>query len=243
MANGDKDAGAGQLAQGVGLDIAKFDASDFVLLYVADFFNNAVPDRLNLGIVQHAVDHNFRSPELIAPVNQVNLRSEMSEVGGFFARRIAAANNHERLVAKNWQGPVAGGTVGHAFALERIFARHAEMPVGSADGDDDCFAFEELVVSPELERPAGEIDFGDLDAIFDTRAEALGLLLHSQHQFDTIDAFRKSRKVFHNAGGGEQPARLSAGEQEWFEVGARSINGGGPAGAAGANNNDIFHSE
>jgi len=70
-------------------------------------------------------------------------------------------------------------------------------------------------------------------------SEAGGLLLHVLNEFGTLDAFRPAGKVFDQSGDGELSAGLVALEDEWLEVGAGSIDGGGEAGAAGAENDGV----
>ena len=70
-----------------------------------------------------------------------------------------------------------------------------------------------VAVDDELERLAGKIDAVEI-AELDARAETLGLLLQILHQLEAVDALGKAGEILHDAGGGEQAARLRAGEHE-----------------------------
>ena len=121
-----------------------------------------------------------------------------------------------------------------------MFARHAEMLVARAGGDDDGFSFNFFAVHNQRERTLGEIR-GFHDAKTGFCAEAFGLLLHPRHQFIAIHAFGKAGKVFHDAGGGEQAAGLLAGEDERRELGAGGVKRGGPTGGTGTDDDNFFH--
>ena len=132
----------------------------------------------------------------------------MRKIGCLFTGGIAATYNNQRLVAKDRQGTIARGTISHTFAFKLGLTGDTKVPVRCADSDNYALAFKKLVVSPELEWPSAEIYLGNLHAIFDTRAEALGLLLHPHHHLDAINAVWKTGEVFHYTGSGKQPTRL-----------------------------------
>ncbi len=104
-----------------------------------------------------------------------------------------------------------------------------------------------LVDVPYFEGAGGEIDAGD-EVVFGARAEAFGLLLECSHHFLAVDAVGESGEVFDLGG----PHQLAAGhtvavqsvacEDEGLEAGAGGINCGGPAGGAGADDDQFFNS-
>ena len=61
------------------------------------------------------------------------------------------------------------------------------------------------------------------------------------HELEAVDALGEAGEILDDAGGGEQPARHGAGEDERREIGARGVNRGGEPGAAGADDDDLFH--
>ncbi len=70
-------------------------------------------------------------------------------------------------------------------------------------------------------------------------AEAGGLLLHVFDEFGALDAFGPAGEVFDQGGDGELAAGLVAFEDEGLEVGAGGVDGGGEAGAAGAEDDQV----
>ena len=55
--------------------------------------------------------------------------------------------------------------------------------------------------------------------------------------------FREAGIILDDRGGGQQAARLPAGQDERAQVGAGGIERGGQAGAAGTDDNDFFHKD
>ncbi len=155
-------------------------------------------------------------------------RTEAREVKRLFAGGIAAADHDERLVAERGQRTVARRAVSHALGFQLMFARHAEMLVARAGGDDDGFCNDFFAVHDEREWPPGKIHGLD-HAKLRPRAKTLGLLLHSRHQFITVHAFGEAGEIFHDAGGGEQAAGLLAGEHQRRELRAGRVKRRRPA--------------
>src|SRR5436305_27764 len=71
--------------------------------------------------------HELAGPQLVAAVDEVDGAGELAEVGGLLDRGVAAADDHQRLVAEARQGPVADGTRRHAVVLEAVLRRQAEV--------------------------------------------------------------------------------------------------------------------
>jgi len=165
----------------------------------------------------------------------------MCQVSRLFARRIAAADHDERLIAERGQRAIAGCAVGHTFALKQFLILQAEMPVRRADGDDDGLRFDQLVIRPDFERLLLEIDFRDGNAVIGAGAESLGLFLHPHHQLGAVDAFRKTRIVLDNARRREQSARLRPGEKTGIQVCPGRVERRCPTRAARSDNDYFFH--
>ncbi len=70
-------------------------------------------------------------------------------------------------------------------------------------------------------------------------AEALGLLLHVFDEFGALDAIGPAGEVFDEGGDGKLATGLVAFKDEWLEVGAGGVDGGGKAGAAGAEDDEV----
>ena len=66
-----------------------------------------------------------------------------------------------------------------------------------------------------------------------------GLGLHLFHQPGTLDHFGKTGIILHLGGDGELATGLQPGDQGRLQHGARRIDGGGAAGRAAAQDNDL----
>lgn len=190
---------------------------------------------------EDAFGHDFRSPERIAAVDEVDGGGEAGEVEGFFAGGVASPDDDERFVAEHGEGTVAGGAVGDAFVFEEVFAWDAEVAVACSGGDDDGLGFDAFAVDGDGEGVAGEIDLFDGGERADAGSEAFRLLLHIGHELESVDTLDEAWVVLDDGGGGEQTALHAAGDDERVEIGAGSVEGGGETGAAGADDDDIFH--
>ncbi len=240
MADGDKHARARQEIFRAGLELLQFHTGHPAPLHAKNFHHGGIPNRFDFRIRQRALGHDFRCAQRVAAVNQKNLRAEARQIKRLFARGIAAAHHNKRLVAEQRQRPVAGGAVSHAFRFQQVLARHAEMPVARARGDDDRLRGDCLAVHDQREWPFGEVHILHR-AETRLRPEALRLFLHPRHQFVAVHAFRETWEIFHDARRGEQPAGLLAGEHERLEVGARRVKRRRPARAARTDDDNLFH--
>jgi hypothetical protein len=70
------------------------------------------------------------------------------------------------------------------------------------------------------------------------RVEALGVRLHAFHERRAQQAMGVPGPVVHLRGGHELAALLHARDEQWFAIGARSIDRGGVAGGAGSENDE-----
>ena len=141
MADGDKDARAGQRARLAGDDVLQLHAGDFLLRDVEHLGDDAVPDHLDLGMLQRAFLHDDAGAKRIAAMDEINLRGKAGQVGRLLQRGIAAADDDQRLVAELRQRAVAGRAVGDAVFLQRVLPnRRPEAARTGAGGDDDRLA-------------------------------------------------------------------------------------------------------
>ena len=111
--------------------LCQADAGDALAVVAQDFGNGAVPGDLDLGIVLGPLGHDFRRPQLVAAVDQVDDAGELAEVVGLFDGRIAAADHRQRPIAEPRQCAVADRAAADAAVLELLFRGQAEV-VGPA---------------------------------------------------------------------------------------------------------------
>src|SRR5262245_43342513 len=112
------------------------------------------------------------------------------------------------------------------------------MTMARAAGDDERLRFYWLAVRRDDERLFRKIHRFDRRKLY-SGAETFRLLLHSSHQFITINAFGKSRIIFHDARSCQQTARHDAGEDKWLEIGARGVKRRCQPRATGSHDDDF----
>ena len=195
---------------------------------------------LILGWAERPLGHDFGGAQRVAAMHQVNDGAEPREIHRLLAGRIPAAHDDQRLVAKERQRAVAGGAVGHALVLQLALALQAQVPMAGPAGDDDGLGLDRFAIHGQLERLPGQVHRLD-GAELDARAEALGLLLHARHQLVAVNAFREAGIILDHGGGGQQAARVRAGQHQRAQVRPRGVKRGRQAGAAGTDDDDFFH--
>ena len=241
MSDRDKDPGAVERRGCPGHDILETNTGDLIEPNIQHFFDHRVPDGGDLWVFQRAIRHDFGGPERVAAVDKVDLRGKARQVAGLFACGITPADHHKRLVPKDGQGPIAGSAVGDPLVLEFVFPRNPKVAVTRTDSDDDASGLDRLAVDGHLQGCRGEVNGVDPAQVADARPEARGLLLHLGHQGGSFDSVTESRKVLDGRGGGEEPPWLLARDEKRVEIGPCGIDGGGPSGTTGSNNDDLFH--
>ena len=99
--------------------------------------------------------------------------------------------------------------------------------------DDEGAGVDEVFADGEGEGRGGEVGGGEMGHA-ELGAEAGGLLLHVLDEFGALHAVGPAGEVFDEGGDGELASWLVTFEDERLEVGARSVDGSGEPGAAGA---------
>ena len=127
-----------------------------------------------------------------------------------------------------------------AVADQLLLVGQIEPARRCAGGNDQRASFQPLVIHFEAEGALGKIGFDD-GAVQVLGAEMLGLLLDVLDQDGAVDAFGKSREIFDQRGERELAAGLVSGDDEGLQIGAGGVDGGGVAGAAGADDDHIVH--
>src|SRR5579884_2065118 len=240
MADGDENSGTIERAFGIRLQILHSNSSDLVLFHADHFRDDRIPDRLDFGMRKRTFGHDARRPQCIATMHQVNGGGKARQISRFFTSRITAADDDQCLIAEHRQRAVACRAIRHALFLQLRFRVQAKMTMPRAAGDDDGLAFHLFAVHIQNEWLPGKIDRFDR-AEFHTRAETFGLFLHAHHQFVAVDALGKARIILDDAGGGEQSAGMTAGEDKRLQIGARGVKRRRQTGAPSADDHDFFH--
>src|SRR3954468_6043709 len=165
-----------------------------------------------------------------------NFRGEAREEERLFHGGVATADHGDLFPGE--EKSIASCAGGNTVSDQSLFAGQPEPPGGSAAGDDQGLSLDGLFTELQGERTLTEIGAGKMTGA-NLSAEARGLALHVLDQLRTLNAFRKSGKIFYQRGERELAAGLVAFEDERLQVGAGGINGGSQAGASGAENHRV----
>ena len=180
----------------------------------------------------------FRSPQLVPPMDEIHLGSELGKVRRFLDGRVTAAHHGDFLTAE--KEPIAGGAGADAATTHGKFLILADaQPLGrSACCDDDGICRVFGLVGFQGERTSQQIHFEHSFAL-DDGAETQHLLAHLFHEIGAHDAISKAGVVLHFGGDRELTARLDAFEHHRRKIRSRSVKGRRVARGAGANNDDF----
>ena len=113
-------------------------------------------------------------------MDKIDGGTEPSEVGGFFASRVASTNHDERLIAEHRQRTVTGGAIRDTFVLELMFVFESQMAVAGSAGNDKRLRLDALAIDSKYERRTGKVSSLD-DTKLDARAKTLRLFLKANH--------------------------------------------------------------
>ena len=165
-----------------------------------------------------------------------HLAAEARQEQRLFHRRVAAADDDDVLVAE--ERAVARRARRHAAPAQPRLAGDVQPARARAGRDDHAVGGVLVLGGAHDERPLGEVDLGDVDVV-DHRAEPLGLRAKRLHQLGPHDPVREAGVVLDLGGEHELPAVHVAGEDDRGEVRAGGVDGGGQAGRAGADDDDL----
>jgi hypothetical protein len=193
-----------------------------------------VPDDAHLALRdarKQPVLQDLLAAQLVAAVDQRDVRGDVRQVQRFLHRGVAAADHGHVLVAE--EEAVAGGAGRHALALEGVFGGQAEIFRRGAGGDDQRIAAVAARIADQQERTPRELR--GVDVVIDqARVEALRVPAQPFHQLWSLHAFGIAGPVVHVGGGHQLSALFEAGDQQRRTVGTRGIDGRAVAGRPGA---------
>ena len=217
---------------------AVFEAEAFDVLFfdAEDLFDGGVGEELDLGVGHGAVEHDLGGAEVLRAIDDGDFGGEAGEEEGFFHGGVAAADDGDLFAGG--EEAVAGGAGADAVADEGLLGGEIEPARAGAGGDDERAGVDGLFAEVEGEGVLGEIDGGEVGHA-ELGAEAGGLLLHVLDELGALDALGPAGEVFDERGDGELAAGLVAFEDEGLEVGAGGVDGGGKAGASGAEDDSV----
>ncbi len=195
-----------------------------------------VPQDFDLWVVEQAVLQDLLGAQLVAAMDQRDLRGEVGQEQRLFDRGVAAADHHDLLAAI--EEPVAGGAGRDAEALEMLFAGQTQ-PFRLRPGGQDhgIGGVDRAAVGLRGEGAFRQVD-GDDDVGDDLGADGLGMCFHPDHQVRALN-LGVAGPVLDLRGDRQLAAGLDALDQDRFQHGAAGIDAGGIAGRARADDQDL----
>ena len=237
VADGDEDAVDGQVGGFAGFDVFQAGCGDAQRILIADhLFQRRVPEDFDLGVLEQAVLQDLLGAEAFAAVDDGHLGGEIGQEQRLFHGGIAAADNQH--FAAPIEEAVARGAGRDAEALEFLLGGKVQ-PFGLRAGrdDDGIGGIDRAALADCAEGAHVKVDTGDM-VVGHFGTHGLGMFLHLDHEFGALD-FGKARIVLDIRGDGQLAAGLDAGDDQNVAHGPRAIDSGGPAGRAGADDEDF----
>ncbi|OIQ71941.1 hypothetical protein GALL_464400 [mine drainage metagenome] len=191
VADRHEDAGGGDVPHLAGLGVTQRYAGD--LLVTLDRDDLAVPREGDLRVVQRAVGHDLRRPELVAAVDDRHLRREPREERGLLDGGVPTADHEDLLLPE--EEPVARRAPGHSSTRQSLLVVDAELAIGRTGREDHGIGGVGLATARD-----DRLDLaheGERRRVVPDHlgAEALSLLLHVLHELRALDARGKPREV------------------------------------------------
>src|ERR1700730_3015784 len=222
------------LAQALRLDIPQTNVANARrIVRAADFIDDVIEDQFDIRPLEEPFLQDAMAAKWLAPVHERALACDVVQIQSFLDRRIAAADDDDRLAAK--QKSIAGRAGGHAISFKLRFRGDAEPSrLGAGRNDQSVAGVSGAAVALEPERAPAKLDFDDM--IRDhARAHMFGLRLHLVHEPRTLDRRGKARIILDVGGDRQLAARLEARDQNRLQHGARGVDRGGVAGGSRSN--------
>src|SRR5207247_2164046 len=135
-----------------GLEVPQTHGRDLATLDVHDVVHGAVPDELDLRVLERALLHDLGGAQRIAAVDHVDLLAEPRDVERLLHRRVAAPDHHDALILE--EEHVARGARPAAESDELRRGRATQHFQRRAGDDDDLVALPARVADAHDKRVA-----------------------------------------------------------------------------------------
>src|SRR3990172_7789946 len=169
---------------------AVLDPDPLDVLVPKDFDDLAIPHEADLLVLEGAVLHDLRCPELAPSMNHGHPAPEAGEEERLLHRRVAAADDPDLF--SSVESAVAG-RAGRDPAILELLLRFEPKPFRRrTGGDDDRVRDVGLLRGLDPKRPPVDLDLGRI-GVHDLGAEPLRLLAKKVHHLGTGHALGKAR--------------------------------------------------
>ncbi len=188
------------------------------------FVDRVVPDdvdRTRALPLEQVVLQDLLGAQLVAAMDQRDVRGDVGQVQRFLDRRVAAADDRDTLAAE--EEAVAGGAGRDAAALELFLGLEAQVLRARTRRDDQRVAGVIAAIALQQQRALAEVHLVDV-VHQDFGVEALGVFAHAFHQARAGEAVRVAGPVVDLGRRHELAALFHARDQQRLAIGPRCID-------------------
>ena len=176
------------------------------------------------------------SAELLPSMDKQHLRREPGEEDRLLQRGVPPADHGDLAVPE--ERTVAGGAGGHTPPHQLPLRFQAQEPGRGAGGDDEGSRHVGVLFRVDSEGAFRKVDADD--RFREVRgAEPFRLLPHEVDELRSLDPRGEPGEVLDVGGQRQLSPRFAALQHQRGEVGARGVDGGGRARAAGTEDDDV----
>ena len=202
-----------------------------------DFFNDGIPDKLDLFIGEGTGLKDLLSTQFVTTVNNGHAIGKACQINSFFNSRVSTTNNQEVLITE--EGTITHRTVRYTTAVVLFFTSNTNMTVFGTSRNDNCLGLVLLVTS---------FDNFIIAPVFDTRHDTIKIFnaqffqgfKHLHGQFWTRNTF-KTRIIFNIRCVIHLSTRSTLLQSCHFKVGTSCIKCCSHPRRTSSNNNCIVH--
>src|SRR5918994_2647705 len=239
VTDGDERAAGSHLLGLAGLDVLQPDRSQSAVAVGDELLDHERGLEIDVLLLSSALEHDLRSTELVAAVDDRKPLGELGDEDRVLHRRVPTAD-HDHLLALE-EGTVAHAAGGHPVAAELDLARDTEPLRLRSHGEDHGPGAVLVVVDPDtLEPSVAELDPGRVVAD-EPGAEVLRLLAELGHQLRAHDPPVGEARVVLDVGGVlELAPPLEALDHQRLEARPRGVERSRIAGGRAADDDQVL---
>src|SRR5690625_1604635 len=189
-----------------------------------DFIQLGVPEKLYFIIIESALLHCFRGPQLISAVQNGYFIRKLGYESCLFHRCVTSAYHDHMLFSE--ECTVAGCASTHSFPFQFLFTWDVEPLRRGTCSDDDTFGIDsELIIHSDFKRTFIKSDFRNI-SIPTIGTKTFRLLPKIFHHTGPEYAFRIPREVFNIGSLHQLPARFRPFQNQWSQICPGSVECG-----------------
>ena len=165
-------------------------------------------EHLNLFVVQHALLHDLRGTQVGLADNQIDFRSQTSQIDCLFTGRITTAHYGYHLLAI--EEAIASSTGTHTHSSIFLFILQTKvLSCCPRSNDHGVGRYHLLFVDSHLVGSLGTVE-GRHDTVTHISTKAFSLLAQVLHQFGASNTLRITREILHLSCCGQLSSQLKS---------------------------------